>query len=135
MKVRVQGVRTDDRSIERPSSAERGYVNLVDEERIERSERERERDGAVVLPRDAPRTGGDVELFPRRARDGASADRPARLGHGCVVVVVVFGGEWGVFRRAERGECGGGVETGRWEWVSGALDDGGGGGVYDRTTE
>ena len=101
----------------------RTRVNLVDDERIERSERERERDGAVVLPRDAPRTGGDVELFPRRSRHGASADRPARLDHGCVVVVV-FGGEWGVVRRAERGECGGGVETGRWEWVSGALDGG-----------
>ena len=77
----------------------------------------------MVLPRDAPRTGGDVELFPRGRRHGAPADRPARLGHGCVVVFGVFG-ERGVFGRAERGERGGGAETGGWERVSGASNGG-----------
>jgi len=71
------------------------------------------RDGGLVLPRDAPRTGGDVVVFHRRRGHGDAPDRPARG----VRDVVGGGADDG---RAERGGGGGGVATGGARGVSGA---------------
>ena len=70
------------------------------------------RDGGLVLPRDAPRTGGDVVVFHRRRGHGDAPDRPARR----VRVVGAADDE-----RAERGGGGGGVATGGARGVSGAI--------------
>ena len=70
------------------------------------------RDGGLVLPRDAPRTGGDVVVFHRRRGHGDAPDRPARR----VRVVRAADDE-----RAERGGGGGGVATGGARGVSGAI--------------